>query len=115
MSPGTLLYLSRQDVESVGLPMAQIIDALEEMFRDKGRGLVEMPPKPGIHPRPDAFIHAMPAHIPRLGAAGLRPGRESSRERAISIDLGLALEDMATAIRVCDRARARGLGRELAL
>jgi ornithine cyclodeaminase/alanine dehydrogenase len=31
-----------------------------------------MPPKPGIHTQPDAFIHAMPAYIPSLGAAGLK-------------------------------------------
>ena len=69
MSENTVLYLSRADVESVALPMAEIIGALEAMFVEKGKGEVEMPPKPGIHPRPDAFIHAMPAHIPRLGSA----------------------------------------------
>jgi ornithine cyclodeaminase/alanine dehydrogenase len=31
-----------------------------------------MPPKPGIHPRPDSFIHAMPAYIPALNAAGIK-------------------------------------------
>ncbi len=67
-----LLYLSRADIEAVGLPMSQIIDALEEMFREKGLGRVEMPPKPGIHTRPDAFMHAMPAYIPSLGAAGIK-------------------------------------------
>ena len=72
MEPPHLLYLSRADVEQLGLPMAQIIDALEQMFREKGAGRVEMPPKPGIHTRPDAFIHAMPAYIPSLGAAGIK-------------------------------------------
>ncbi len=67
-----LLYLSRADVERVALPMAEIIAALESMFREKGAGRVEMPPKPGIHPLPDAFLHAMPAHIPALGATGVK-------------------------------------------
>ncbi|MCC7265203.1 MAG: ornithine cyclodeaminase family protein [Candidatus Latescibacteria bacterium] len=67
-----LLYLSRADIEALDLPMGQIIEALEEMFREKGAGRVEMPPKPGIHTRPDAFIHAMPAYIPSLGAAGIK-------------------------------------------
>lgn len=67
-----LLYLSRADVERLALPMGRIIEALEEMFREKGQGRVEMPPKPGIHTRPDAFIHAMPAYIPSLGAAGIK-------------------------------------------
>jgi len=67
-----MLYLSRTDVETLGLEMKEIISALETMFREKGEGRVEMPPKPGIHPRPDSFIHAMPAFIPSLGSAGMK-------------------------------------------
>ncbi len=67
-----MLYLSREDVEAVGLPMSDIIDALETMFKEKGDGRVEMPPKPGIHTRKDAFIHAMPAYIPSLESAGMK-------------------------------------------
>lgn len=67
-----MLYLSRRDVERVGLSMREIIDALEEMFREKAAGRCEMPPKPGIHPQPDSFIHAMPAQIPSLRAAGMK-------------------------------------------
>jgi ornithine cyclodeaminase/alanine dehydrogenase-like protein (mu-crystallin family) len=72
MGLDTFLYLSRAEVEAVNLPMAEIIEALDQMFREKGRGQVEMPPKPGIHTRPDAFIHAMPAYIPSLQSAGLK-------------------------------------------
>ncbi len=71
-SPDRILYLSRRDVERVALPMARIIEALEEMFKEKGAGKTEMPPKPGIHTRQDAFIHAMPAYIPSLQAAGIK-------------------------------------------
>jgi len=67
-----LLYLSRRDVEEVNLGMREIIAALEAMFREKGLGRVEMPPKPGIHPLPDAFIHAMPAYIPSMRSAGIK-------------------------------------------
>lgn len=68
-----VLYLSRADVEAVGLAMAEIIDLLEFAFREKGEGRVEMPPKPGIHPGGgDNFIHAMPAYIPALNAAGVK-------------------------------------------
>jgi len=31
-----------------------------------------MPPKPGIHPAGDAFIHAMPAYLPVMSAAGIK-------------------------------------------
>jgi ornithine cyclodeaminase/alanine dehydrogenase len=72
MNTDTVLYLSRRDVEAVGLSMPEIIGALESMFKEKGEGRVEMPPKPGIHPRKDAFIHAMPAYIPSLQSAGIK-------------------------------------------
>ncbi len=67
-----ILYLSRAEVEAIDVPMERIIAALEAMFREKGEGRVEMPPKPGIHPRPDSFIHAMPAYIPSLKSAGMK-------------------------------------------
>jgi ornithine cyclodeaminase/alanine dehydrogenase len=70
-APG-FLYLSRTDVEAVGLDLRTIISLLETAFREKGEGRVEMPPKPGIHTRPDAFIHAMAASIPGMQAAGLK-------------------------------------------
>ena len=67
-----LLYLSQTDVESVGLGMAEILDALETAFREKGEGRVEMPAKIGVHPLSDAFLHAMPATIPAQKAAGMK-------------------------------------------
>lgn len=72
MQLGTVLYLSRKDVETIALPMCEIINAIEEMFKEKGMGRTEMPPKPGIHTRPNAFIHAMPAYIPSMDSAGIK-------------------------------------------
>jgi ornithine cyclodeaminase/alanine dehydrogenase-like protein (mu-crystallin family) len=72
MSDNKVLYLSRADVEMVNLDMATIIDLLQQAFMDKGHGKVEMPPKPGIHTMPDAFIHAMPAYIPSMKSAGIK-------------------------------------------
>ena len=72
MAEPRLLYLSRTDVERVALDMPTIIELLDTAFREKGDGRVEMPPKPGIHPRPESFIHAMPASIPAMHAAGVK-------------------------------------------
>jgi ornithine cyclodeaminase/alanine dehydrogenase len=47
--------------------------------------------------------------------AGLKPGRESDRERTLAINLGLALDDMAVAPEVYRLARERGLGTWLPL
>ena len=67
-----ILYLSQQDVSRVDLGMKEIIATLENMFHEKGMGNVEMPPKPGIHTQTNAFIHAMPAYIPKLRSAGMK-------------------------------------------
>lgn len=93
MTLGSILYLSRQDVEATQLPMFEIIQALETMFREKGDGKVEMPPKPGIHPRPDAFIHAMPAYIPSVEAAGLKwvSGYPGNQARGLPYIAGLLI------------------------
>ncbi len=72
MTPGDLLYLSRADVEAAGVDMATVIALVEEGFREKAAGRVEMPPKPGIHPQPDAFIHAMPAYVAGMRSAGVK-------------------------------------------
>ena len=72
MKAQKLLYLSKRDVDKVNLSMEEIIEALDEAFKEKGHGKIEMPPKPGIHTQPDAFIHAMPAYIPSLGSAGIK-------------------------------------------
>jgi ornithine cyclodeaminase/alanine dehydrogenase len=72
MAEQRMLYLSRADIEKVALDMPTILKPLEEAFKEKGNGKVEMPPKPGIHTMPDAFIHAMPAFIPSLHSAGIK-------------------------------------------
>ena len=88
-----VLYLSREDVESVGLSMAGVVDAVEAVFREKGEGNVEMPPKPGIHPVADSFIHAMPAYVPGMQAAGMKwvSGFPSNLKRGLPHISGLLI------------------------
>ena len=93
MTSDSMLYLSRRDVEEVGLSMREIIEALDRMFREKGEGRVEMPPKPGIHTQPDAFIHAMPAYIPSLGSAGMKwvSGYPGNQKKGLPYITGLLI------------------------
>jgi ornithine cyclodeaminase/alanine dehydrogenase-like protein (mu-crystallin family) len=102
VEPGRLLYLSRDEVAAVGPSMTEIVDALEQAFREKGAGGVEMPPKPGIHPGGgDNFIHAMPAYIPALGAAGMKwvSGFPGNAERGLPHITGLlVLNDVETGV-----------------
>jgi ornithine cyclodeaminase/alanine dehydrogenase len=104
MHSPTLLYLSRADVEMVAPDLPTIIALLEQAFREKGAGRVEMPPKPGIHPRPDAFIHAMPAYIPALHAAGIKwvSGYPDNQRRGLPYISGLlVLNDDETGLPIC--------------
>ncbi|MDP6381517.1 MAG: ornithine cyclodeaminase family protein, partial [Phycisphaerae bacterium] len=93
MKAHNILYLSRQDVEAVGLSMTEIINALEKMFKEKGEGRVEMPAKPGIHTRKDAFIHAMPAYIPSLESAGIKwvSGYPENQKKGLPYITGLLI------------------------
>jgi ornithine cyclodeaminase/alanine dehydrogenase len=99
-----VLYLSKKDVEESDLTMAEIIPVVEQAFREKGQGQVEMPPKPGIHPKTDAFIHAMPAFLPRMKAAGVKwvSGFPSNAKYNLPYIMGvLVLNDPETGAPIC--------------
>jgi ornithine cyclodeaminase/alanine dehydrogenase len=72
MKPVELIYLSHVDIVSLNMSMGEAITIVENVLREHGRGHFENPPKPGIHPQQDAFIHAMPGYLPRQKAAGLK-------------------------------------------
>ncbi len=88
-----ILYLSRADIERVNLPMKDVIRLLEQAFMEKGQGRVEMPPKPGIHTMPDAFIHAMPAFISSMRSAGIKwvSGYPDNAKRGLPYISGLLI------------------------
>lgn len=69
---GEILYLSRHDIENLNIPIIEVIRVVEKAFLEKAEGQTEVPPKPGIHPQKDAFIHAMPAYIPKTKSAGIK-------------------------------------------
>ncbi len=89
--PLSLLYLSRRDVESLGITMAEVVAIVEDAFREKGAGRAHMPPKIDLHPSGDGFIHAMPAYLPARAAAGMKwiSGFPANRERDLPYISGL--------------------------
>lgn len=97
MPNSRLLYLSRAEVEAVALDLPTIIQRLEEAFREKSQGKVEMPPKPGIHPGADNFIHALPAYIPALHSAGIKwvAGFPGNAQRGLPYITGLIVLNKA--------------------
>ena len=103
-SLGKLLYLSRAEIETLNISMKEVIKAVEEAFREKAQGKSESPPKPGVHPRKDAFIHAMPAYMPKIGVAGVKwvSGFPENPKRGLPYISGLLiLNDLATGFPIC--------------
>jgi alanine dehydrogenase len=99
--PMKMIYLSRKDIENLDMTMKDVLAAVENGFRLKGYGKTEMPPKPGIHPRPNAFIHAMPAYVQEVESAGLKwiSGYPSNPDKGLPYITGLVvLNDPATGI-----------------
>lgn len=99
-----LLYLSTEDVQRVGLPIVDVIDAVEAAFAEKAKGGAEMPPKPGIHPMQDAFIHAMPAYLRSMKVAGMKwvSGFPENKGRGLPYISGLiVLNDHETGLPTC--------------
>ena len=65
--------------------------------------------------RKEGYFKETPKAYADLGdiLVGRKPGRENDHERTFCINLGIALDDMATAIMIYRAARKRGIGREL--
>ena len=64
-------------------------------------GRVELPPKPGIHPRQDAFIHAMPAYIADTDVSAIKwvSGYPSNKALGLPYINGLMIvNDAATGL-----------------
>jgi ornithine cyclodeaminase/alanine dehydrogenase len=104
MSREGILYLSRKDVEQVGLSMNEVITCIEDALKEKYFKRVEMPPKPGIHPKEDTFIHAMPAYLPKIKAAGMKwiSGYPKNPAKGLPYITGLLiLNDVETGLPIC--------------
>jgi ornithine cyclodeaminase/alanine dehydrogenase-like protein (mu-crystallin family) len=98
-----LLYLDREEVATLLPPVSEQLDLVEEAYRAVGAGRVELPPKPGIHPRPNAFIHAMPSYLRDEDVAALKwvAGYPANKERGLPYISGLiVLNDADTGLPV---------------
>lgn len=63
------------DRETVAASLPSVLEQVElagRVYRAMARGEVEMPPKIGVHPRMDAFLHAMPAYLRELDVVAMK-------------------------------------------
>jgi alanine dehydrogenase len=91
MTIDDMLVLGRDELSTLGLTWADVIDVLDDAFRQKAAGLVQNPPKPAVRPRPDAFINAMPAYLGGSDRAGVKwvAGYEQNRARGLPYIYGV--------------------------
>jgi alanine dehydrogenase len=88
-----LLYLSRAEVAALLPEIPEQLDLVEETYRALAAGRVELPPKPGVHPRKDSFIHAMPAYLVDDDVVALKwvAGYPANKRRGLPYISGLVI------------------------
>jgi len=88
-----MLVLNRADLDGLGLTWTEVVDVLEDAFRQKARGLVQNPPKPKVTSREDAFIHAMPAYLGGSDKIGLKwvAGYEQNNAKGLPYIYGVMI------------------------
>ena len=97
----TLRFLSRAEVAGLLPGIPEQLDLVERTYRSLAAGRVELPPKPGVHPRPDSFVHAMPAYLRDEDVVALKwvAGYPANKERGLPYITGLiVLNDPATGL-----------------
>jgi ornithine cyclodeaminase/alanine dehydrogenase len=65
-------YLNAAALDGLGLSMGEIVDILENLFREKAKGELFMPPKIFFHRHGPRFYSAMASAAPALGFAGCK-------------------------------------------
>lgn len=97
----TLLHLSREEVAGLLPGVPDQLELVERTYRSLAAGRVELPPKPGVHPRKDSFVHAMPAYLRDEDVVALKwvAGYPANKERGLPYITGLiVLNDAETGL-----------------
>jgi alanine dehydrogenase len=89
----SLLFLSRSEVAGLLPAITDQLDLVEHTYRSLAAGRVELPPKPGVHPRKDSFVHAMPAYLRDEDVVALKwvAGYPANKERGLPYITGLVV------------------------
>jgi ornithine cyclodeaminase/alanine dehydrogenase len=109
-APGPLRYLSAADVDRCLPPLERQIQLAQQALATLASGDAEMPPKIGVHPRPGALLHAMPAWLRTADLVGLKwvsafPGNSARQAPAIQGLIVLNDPETGTPLCVMDGAR----------
>jgi len=66
------LYLNREAIASINLPMKRIIEVVEIALTEKAHGRVQMPAKHWMEPRPTRWFGGMSSLVPKVGYAAMK-------------------------------------------
>ena len=100
----SIRYLSAGDVVRCMPPMARQLELAEAAVVALARGEGDNPPKTALHPRDEAFLHAMPAYHQPTDQVGLKwiSGYPDNRAHGLPYILGLiVLNDPETGRPLC--------------
>jgi ornithine cyclodeaminase/alanine dehydrogenase-like protein (mu-crystallin family) len=89
--PPDIRYLARADVASLLPPLDEQIELVAETFAAHREGRVDLPPKPGVHPRPDSVIRALPVYLEDQDVAAVKwvGGYAGNRARGLDFMNGV--------------------------
>ncbi len=103
-------YLTAADVDATLPDLATQVALAARALRAIGEGAAETPPKIGVHPRPGALLHAMPAWLRSEDLVGLKwvSAFPANNARGVPAVNGLVvLNDAETGLPICVMDAAR--------
>jgi ornithine cyclodeaminase/alanine dehydrogenase len=85
------LYLNRDAIEAVNLPMARIIEVVEEALTEKAHGRTQMPAKHWMERDADRWFGGMSSLVPKFGYAAMKwqSGSSENAARALPYITGM--------------------------
>jgi len=99
-----LRFLSAAQIESVGLPVEDCVSLIKRTLEQHAWGLLEMPPKSGVHPPEGRHVHAMSAFLPSLPALGMKWIADFPKNPSLglpTLSALIILNDPATGVPLC--------------
>ena len=86
-------YLSDDEVAALLPAPGAACELARESLVELARGLIDLPPKPSVRPRPDGFVNAMPAYcsVPDAVAVKVVGVYQSNRARGLPTIAGVVI------------------------
>lgn len=92
MSKAMFRYLSQEDILALNIPYVDVIEAVEQVMSEFGKGTCQLPVKIHVNSRPGTYINAMPAYIGgEHEAQGLKwvAGYPENRKKGLPVTWGI--------------------------